>query len=116
MMLHSFHDFTFEDLTSADPDEKGVYIVKVKSRSEVSPNVMIKKQDNCYQALEFSYGIYNRPRGTLKQNWKLPYNLNRFSRWTTWKPKYIKRSVSGVFITPYGYVSNMGFTLLQLET
>jgi hypothetical protein len=39
-----FTDFTFKDLTSADPpDEKGVYIVKVKSRSEVSPDVMIKK-------------------------------------------------------------------------
>ena len=39
-----FTDFTFEDLTSADPpDEKGVYVIKVKSRSEVSPNVMIEK-------------------------------------------------------------------------
>ena len=39
-----FTDFTFEDLTSADPpDEKGVYFIKVKSRSEVSPNVIIEK-------------------------------------------------------------------------
>jgi hypothetical protein len=39
-----FTDFTFEDLTNADPpDEKGVYVIKVKSKSEVPPIVMIEK-------------------------------------------------------------------------
>jgi len=39
-----FTDFTFEDLTNADPpDEKGVYVIKIKSKSEVPPSVMIEK-------------------------------------------------------------------------
>lgn len=39
-----FTDFTFQDLTNADPpNEKGVYIIKVKSKSEVPQNVMIEK-------------------------------------------------------------------------
>ncbi|MGB9693737.1 MAG: hypothetical protein ACPLYF_02725 [Fervidobacterium sp.] len=39
-----FTDFKFEDLTNSDPpSEKGVYIIKVKSKSEVPLNVMIEK-------------------------------------------------------------------------
>jgi hypothetical protein len=39
-----FTDFTFHDLTNAKPpNERGVYVIKVKSRSEVPPRVMIEK-------------------------------------------------------------------------
>jgi hypothetical protein len=55
-----FTDFTFEDLTNADPpNEKGVYVIKVKSKSEVPPNVMIEKTRqllsglNWYLVIEF---------------------------------------------------------------
>lgn len=39
-----FDDFTFENLTSAKPpNERGIYVVRVKSRSEVPLNDMIEK-------------------------------------------------------------------------
>jgi len=39
-----FNDFKFEELTNADPpNEKGVYVIKVKGKSEVPPNVMIEE-------------------------------------------------------------------------
>ena len=39
-----FNDFKFEELTNADPpNEKGVYVIKVKGKSGVPPNVMIEK-------------------------------------------------------------------------
>lgn len=39
-----FTGFTFQDLTLAKPPNvKGVYVIRVKSRSEVPPNVMIEK-------------------------------------------------------------------------
>jgi hypothetical protein len=37
-----FADFTFQDLTGAKPPgEKGVYVIRIKCRSEVSPREMI---------------------------------------------------------------------------
>jgi hypothetical protein len=39
-----FDDFTFEDLTSAKPpDVKGIYVVRIKCRSEVPLNDMVEK-------------------------------------------------------------------------
>ncbi|MEM2506992.1 MAG: hypothetical protein QXF61_08130 [Nitrososphaeria archaeon] len=39
-----FDDFKFEDLTCAKPpDKKGVYVIKVNSKSEVLPSDMIEK-------------------------------------------------------------------------
>jgi len=39
-----FVDFTFQDLTSAKPpNDKGVYVIRVKRRSEVPLTVMIEK-------------------------------------------------------------------------
>jgi hypothetical protein len=39
-----FDDFTFEDLTSVKPpDVKGIYVVRIKCRSEVPPNDMVEK-------------------------------------------------------------------------
>jgi hypothetical protein len=39
-----FDDFTFKDLTSVKPpDVKGIYVVRIKCRSEVPPNDMVEK-------------------------------------------------------------------------
>jgi len=53
-----FTDFTFEDLTNADPpNEKGVYVIKVKSKSEVPPNVMIEKTRQLLSGLNWNLVI-----------------------------------------------------------
>lgn len=51
-----FTDFTFQDLENADPpNEKGVYIIKVKSKSEVPPSVMIEKTRQLLSGIDWDF-------------------------------------------------------------